>query len=238
MRSNQSSNRNASNAKNASRSARIGCICGPARHVESRSVATARQTIMRANTCTRAGIRSSRLRSPVSAGCTVILTMPSLSIKLWRFVYRSCRLKRFHKCCSHRFATGRIRPVCGPVAGPPRRSSFTLGRRPTGPWLQRLFSVIANIECRVSFCFRLRMLFDKFSNPRRRHRPGLTRHFHAVLEQHHGWDRIDTKTSGQAGNLFGVYLCQNELTGCFLRHFPELRRNHFAWAAPRRPEID
>ena len=102
MRSNQSSNRNALNAKNASRSARIGCICGPARHVESRSVATARQTIMRANTCTRAGIRSSRLRSPVSAGCTVILTMPSLSIKLWRFVYRSCRLKRFHECCSHR----------------------------------------------------------------------------------------------------------------------------------------
>jgi hypothetical protein len=36
------------------------------------------------------------------------------------------RLKRFHKCCSHR-----------PVAGPPRRCSFTLGTRPTGPWLQR-----------------------------------------------------------------------------------------------------
>src|SRR5206468_4905345 len=49
-------------------------------------------------------------------------------------------------------------------------------------------------ECRVSFCFRLRMLLDKFSDPQRRHRPGLTRHFHAVLEQHHGWDRIDTKT--------------------------------------------
>src|SRR5438552_17986122 len=34
-------------------------------------------------------------------------------------------LERFHKCCSHR-----------PVAGPPRRSFFTPGRRPTGPWLQ------------------------------------------------------------------------------------------------------
>ena len=131
MRSNQSSNRNALNAKNASRSARIGCICAPVKRAARHSAATARQTIMRANTRTPADIRSSRLRSSVSAGCTVILTMPSLSIKLWRFVYRSCRLKRFHKCCSHRFAAGRIRPVCGPVAGPPRRSSFTLGRRPT-----------------------------------------------------------------------------------------------------------
>ena len=115
MRSNQSSNRNALNAKNASRSARIGCICAPVKRAARHSAAIARQTGMQANTRTPADIRSSRLRSPVSAGCTVILTMPSLSIKLWRFVYRSRRLKRFHKCCSHRFAAGRIRPVCGPA---------------------------------------------------------------------------------------------------------------------------
>jgi hypothetical protein len=86
--------------------------------------------------------------------------------------------------------------------------------------------------------FGLRVLPDKISDRGRRQRPGLTRHFQAVLEQHHGQNRSDTETSGQAGNFFGVYLCQNELTGRFLRHFPELRRNHFAWAAPRRPEID
>jgi hypothetical protein len=104
-----------------------------------------------------ADIRSSHPRSPASAGCTVIRMMPSRSIKLWRFVYRSRWLKRFHKRCSHRFAAGRIRPVCGPVAGPPRRCSFTLGRRPTaaaagqaGPWLQRLFTL--NCEQRMP-CF-------------------------------------------------------------------------------------
>jgi len=26
-------------------------------------------------------------------------------------------LEHIKKCCSHRFAAGRIRPVCGPVAG-------------------------------------------------------------------------------------------------------------------------
>jgi len=30
-------------------------------------------------------------------------------------------LERFKKYCSHRFAAGRIRPVCGPVAGLPKR---------------------------------------------------------------------------------------------------------------------
>jgi hypothetical protein len=136
MRLRQSNSRNASNAKNASRSARIGCICAPARHVESHSAAIARQTGTRANTRTRAPIRSSHPRSRASAGCTVIRMMRWRSIKLWRFVYRSCRLKRFHKCCSHR-----------PVAGPPRRCSFTFGRRPTGPWLQRLFTL--NCERRM-----------------------------------------------------------------------------------------
>jgi hypothetical protein len=129
MRLRQSSSRNASNAKNASRSVRIGCICAPVKRAARHCAAIARQTITRANTRTRAGTPSSPLPSWVSAGCTVIRMMRSRSIKLWRFVYRSCRLKRFHKCCSHR-----------PVAGPPRRCSFTLGRRPTGPWLQRLFT--------------------------------------------------------------------------------------------------
>jgi hypothetical protein len=81
------------------------------------------------------------------------------------------------------------------------------------------------------------MLLDELPDLRRGHRASLTRHLETVSEQHHGWDRSDTKTTSQAGNLFGVYLCQNELTGRFLRHFPELRRHHFAWAAPRRPKI-
>ena len=41
------------------------------------------------------------------------------------------------KSCSHRFAAGRIRPVCGPVAGPAWRSFLSQRERPTGPWLQR-----------------------------------------------------------------------------------------------------
>jgi hypothetical protein len=136
MRSSQSSSRNVPNAKNASRSARIGCICAPVKRAARHSVATARLTGTQANTRTPPGTPSSPLPSWVSAGCTVIRMMRSRSIKLWRFVYRSCRLKRFHKCCSHR-----------PVAGPPRRCSFTLGRRPTGPWLQRLFTL--NCERRM-----------------------------------------------------------------------------------------
>jgi hypothetical protein len=32
------------------------------------------------------------------------------------------RLAQFEKRCSHRFAAGRIRPVCGPVAGPVGRA--------------------------------------------------------------------------------------------------------------------
>jgi hypothetical protein len=136
MRLRQSNSRNASNAKNASRSARIGCICAPVKRAARHSAATARQTGMQASTRTRAAIRRSHPRNPASAGCTAIRTMRSRSIKLWRFVYRSCRLKRFHKCCSHR-----------PVAGPPRRCPFTLGRRPTGPWLQRLFTL--NCERRM-----------------------------------------------------------------------------------------
>src|SRR6266516_2261242 len=91
---------------------------------------------------------------------------------------------------------------------------------------------------RVPGIFDLSMLVDKFSDLRVGHRARLTRHFETVSEPGHDWNRCYTKTSGQAGNLFGVYLCQNELTGCFLRHFPELRRNHFARAAPWRPEID
>jgi hypothetical protein len=135
------------NAKNASRSARIGCICALVKRAARHSAATARQTGMQASTRMLAGIQSSHPHSRVNGGCTAIRMMRSRSIKLWRFVYRSCRLKRFHKGCSHRFAAGRIRPVCGPVAGPPRRCSFTLGRRPTGPWLQRLFTL--NCERRM-----------------------------------------------------------------------------------------
>ena len=112
---------------------RTGFICGPARHVESRSVATARQTIMQANTRTRAVIRSSPQPKWVSVGCTAIRTMRSRSIKLWRFVYRSRRLKRFHKCCSHRFAAGRIRPVVQTC--PPRRSLAEEGGRSTAALL-------------------------------------------------------------------------------------------------------
>ena len=150
----QSNSRNALNAKNASRSARIGCICAPVKRAARHSAAIARQTGMQASTPMPADIRSSPQPKWVSVGCTAIRTMRSRSIKLWCFVYRSCRLKRFHKCCSHRFAAGRIRPVCGPVAGSPRRCSFTLGRRPTaavawqaGPWLQRLFTL--NCERRM-----------------------------------------------------------------------------------------
>ena len=113
MRSSQSNSRNAPNAKNASRSARIGCICAPVKRAARHSVATARQTGMQANTRTPADIRSSRLHNRGSAGCIVIRMMRSRSIKLWRFVHRSRWLKRFHKCCSHRFAAGRIRPMCG-----------------------------------------------------------------------------------------------------------------------------
>jgi len=130
-RSSQSNSRNALNAKNASRSARIGCICAPVKRVTRHSAAIARQTGMQANTRTPADIRSSRLRSPVSAGCTVIRMTPSLSIKLWRFVYRSSPPKRFHKCCSPRGAallSWEKRPTAA-VAGQ------------AGPWLQRLFSL-------------------------------------------------------------------------------------------------
>ena len=138
MRSSQSNSRNAPNAKNASRSARIGCICAPVKRAAGHSAAIARQTGMQASTRMPADIRSLLLRSQGSAGYTVIRMTPSPSIKLWRFVYRSCRLKRFHKCCSHR-----------PVAGPPRRSSSTLGTRPIGPWLQAIHSKLRtrNAEC-------------------------------------------------------------------------------------------
>jgi len=70
---------------------------------------------MQANTRTPPGTPSSPLPSRVSAGYTVIRMMPSRSIKLRRFVYRSPRLNRFHKCCSYRLAAGRIRPVYGPA---------------------------------------------------------------------------------------------------------------------------
>ncbi len=157
MRSRRSNTRSAVNAKSASRSARIGCICALVKRAARHFAATARQTGMQASTRMPADIRSSHPRNLASGGCTVIRMMRSRSIKLWRFVYRSRWLKRFHKCGSHRFAAGRIRPVCGPaglavawrrrVAGPPRRCSFTLGRRPTGPWLQRLFTL--NCEQRM-----------------------------------------------------------------------------------------
>ena len=126
-----------------------------------------------ANTRTLPGILSSHPHSRGSVGCTATPTMRSRSIKLWRFVYRSCPLKRFHKCCSHRFAAGRIRPVCGLWPVPPRRCSFTLGTRPTGPWLQRLFTL--NCERRMLRVpqFSLRMLLNKFSNLRGRFRPGV-----------------------------------------------------------------
>ena len=47
-------------------------------------------------------------------------------------------LERFNECCSHRFAAGRIRPVCGPMAGSAPRCFLHQGKRPAGPWLQRL----------------------------------------------------------------------------------------------------
>src|SRR6266487_4221052 len=46
-------------------------------------------------------------------------------------LFHSFSLVRFHKRCSHR-----------PVAGP-RRYRFIPGKRPTGPWLQRLQFVLA-----------------------------------------------------------------------------------------------
>jgi hypothetical protein len=175
--------------------------------------------------------------------------MPSPSIKRWRFVYRSRRLKRFHKCCNHRFAAGRIRPLCGPA-----RLAVAWRRRVAGSTAALLFytgktahralataAIDSKLRIQNAACpsvFGLRVLLDKISDRGRGHRSGLTRHFETISEQRHGRDRCDTKTSGQTGNLFGVYLCQNELTGRFLCHFPELRRNHFARTAPRRPEID
>ena len=118
------------NASNASKSELSGCICAHVRNAAPHCAVTVHQINTPANTPTPADIRSSPQPKWVSVGCTAIRTMRSRSIKLWCFVYRSCRLKRFHKCCSHR-----------PVAGPPRRCSFTLGRRPAGPWLQRLFTL-------------------------------------------------------------------------------------------------
>ena len=49
-------------------------------------------------------------------------------------------VERFYKCCSHRFAAGRIRPVCGPATGWAWRGFSHQGGRPTGPWLQRFFT--------------------------------------------------------------------------------------------------
>src|SRR5207253_1772597 len=43
--------------------------------------------------------------------------------------------ERFNKCCSHR-----------PVAGSARRSPLHQGKRPTGPWLQRLPSHLNTLE--------------------------------------------------------------------------------------------
>jgi hypothetical protein len=100
-----------------------------------------------------------------------------------------------------------------------------------------VLQILRPASARVGYLFSLG-LFDKFSNLRCGHCSRLPRHFETVLKQGHGWNCCYAKTNSQAGNLFGVYLRQNKLTGRFLRHFPELRRNHFARAAPWRPEID
>jgi hypothetical protein len=74
-------------------------------------------------------------------------------------------VERFKKCYSHRFAAGRIRPVCGPVAGPIGRAGNALPAArgihndwrarsdvpylepPRGPGLQRLrFCVTALVR--------------------------------------------------------------------------------------------
>lgn len=60
----------------------------------------------------------------------------------------------------------------------------------------------------------------------------------AVTEKHQGRDAPDAKASRRSAVLVDVHLDHFDLAGLVFRKLVKQWRDHLAWAAPRRPEID
>ena len=78
---------------------------------------------------------------------------------------------------------------------------------------------------------------EKFSNTRRGHCTLLTRYLAAVFKDRHRWNRGDSKARSERRHLFGVHLYHYIEAGTFRCDLGNFRRNHFAGAAPWRPEV-